>query len=35
MGKLAISRGAAALAWAVAAIIVVLNATLLWDVVAG
>jgi manganese transport protein len=35
MGALAISRGAAALAWAVAAVIVVLNAMLLWDVVAG
>jgi len=35
MGKLAISRGAAVLAWAVAAVIVVLNAMLLWDVVAG
>jgi manganese transport protein len=35
MGALAILRGAAALAWAVAAVIVVLNAMLLWDVVAG
>ncbi len=35
MGAHAISRSAAALAWAVSAVIVVLNAKLLWDVVAG
>jgi manganese transport protein len=35
MGNLAIHRGVAALAWAVAALILVLNFKLLYDTVAG
>jgi Mn2+/Fe2+ NRAMP family transporter len=35
MGAHAISRPATALAWAVSAVIVVLNAKLLWNVITG